>query len=272
MLRTGIFTVAIALLFSLPATAQLGQLWSDFQLYTVGLQEYFKDNIAATLQPMDSETASAIDASKGVLNIPNPIFVNQTLNNDILINSLSDSFENNSIIYAQDINSEIYRLITRGRVAAFLEPDAQNRLKGKLESTENAIKTINESTSEATEKYQNLLTDVVGDFTGANAVNQLTSLFGSAQSSLQLQTIKIQGEQAKMVGELLGQSIDMGQSLQYSNLNLASISQQMEQVNRARRIDSSAEAARLLRNTAQSDLLGRESVEVREGRSEGVRE
>ena len=83
-------------------------------------------------------------------------------------------------------------------------------------------------------------------------------MLGYTQSNLQLQTIKIHGEQANIVGELLGQSIYMGQYLQDANLNLASITQQMEQVNRARIIDSSAESGRLFRNVAQSDLLGRE--------------
>ena len=48
------------------------------------------------------------------------------------------------------------------------------------------------------------------------------------------------------------------QSLQYSNLNLASISQQMDDINRSRRVDSATETARLMRTTAQIDLFGRE--------------
>ena len=106
--------------FSLRAAAQLGQLWSDFQSYAVELQNYFKDNIITTLEPLDVEADSAFDSSKGVLNIPNPILTNQIVSNDIIINSLTDSFENNSVVYSQNVSNEIYRLITRGRVAGFL--------------------------------------------------------------------------------------------------------------------------------------------------------
>ncbi|MDJ0799977.1 MAG: hypothetical protein QNJ51_24750 [Calothrix sp. MO_167.B12] len=257
MVRAGVFIVAIALLFSLPATAQLGRLWSDFRLYAEDLQNYLQDNLGQTLQSVESEADIAIETDEKVLNIPNPLGINQAINNEIIVNSLTDEFENNSLIYAQDINNEIYRFITRGRVAAFLEPNSQIRLRNKLRSTENAIKTIAESTRDANNNYSDFLNDIPGNLTGTSALNQLTSLLGRTQSRFQLQSVRIQGEQAQFVGELLGQTIEMRQSLQYSNLNLASISQQMEQVNRARRVDSSAEAARLLRNTSQTDLLGR---------------
>ncbi len=261
--RTAISTVAIALLLSLPATAQLvsettqlGRLWSDFQLYTTELQDYLIDNLEKTLQSVESEVDIALEASKGELDIPNPLSANQTISNEIIVNSWSDEFENNPVVFAQDVNNEINRLITKARVGVFLQPEAQIRLKDKLVNTENGIKAIAEITNEATDSYQNLINEV-GSITSRNVTNQLSSLLGLNQSQSQLQTVRIQGEQAKMTGELLGQTIEMRQSLQYSNLNLANISQQIEQENRARRFDSSAEAARLLRNTFQTDLLGR---------------
>ena len=44
------------------------------------------------------------------------------------------------------------------------------------------------------------------------------------------QTVKIQQEQSKIVAETFAQTLQTNQSLQYSNLNLANISQQMEEV------------------------------------------
>jgi hypothetical protein len=77
------------------------------------------------------------------------------------------------------------------------------------------------------------------------------------QANLQLQSIKIQTEQAKMAAETLAQGLQNNQSLQYQNLNLANISQQMAIANRSQRVETAAEAARLLRATSQMDLLGR---------------
>ena len=76
------------------------------------------------------------------------------------------------------------------------------------------------------------------------------------------ETILVQKLQAKIVAETFAQSIQTNQSLQYSNLNLANISQQAEEANRARRVDTSTEAARLLRATSQLDLFGREKEKV----------
>ncbi len=258
--RAAISTVAMALLLSLPATAQLlpetpqlGQLWSDFQSYATELQDYFENNLEKTLQSVESEVDIALETSKGELNIPNPLNANQTISSEIIVNSWSDEFENNPVVYAQNVNNEINRFITRGRVGVFLGPEAQIRLRDKLTSTEDAIKKIARITSDADDSYRALL----DGFAGGVADAALNSLISRTQSTLELQNIQIQGEQAKITGEVLGQTIEMRQSLQYSNLNLASISQQVEQGNRARRFDSSAEAARLLRNTFQTDLLGR---------------
>jgi hypothetical protein len=71
------------------------------------------------------------------------------------------------------------------------------------------------------------------------------------------ETIKIQQEQSKIVAETFAQTLQNNQSLQYSNLNLANISQQAEEANRARRVETSTEAARLLRASSQLDLFGR---------------
>ena len=60
------------------------------------------------------------------------------------------------------------------------------------------------------------------------------------------------------MAENLAQVMQNNQFLQYSNLNLANISRQVEQANQTRRVDTAAEAARLLRTSAQIDLFGRE--------------
>ena len=74
---------------------------------------------------------------------------------------------------------------------------------------------------------------------------------------MQLQNIEIENQQSKIIADNLGQTIKLNQNLQYSNLNLANISQEIESSNRAVRVNTSAEAARLLRTTSQVDLLGR---------------
>jgi hypothetical protein len=107
----------------------------------------------------------------------------------------------------------------------------------------------------------NELEQLVSSVSGmANIPPFLTAKLNSNQSDLQRQNIKIQTEQAKIIGETLAQNIQINQSLQYSNLNLANISQQIEESNRDRRLDIATESARLLRTATQMDLLGRQTA------------
>ncbi|NJS16863.1 MAG: hypothetical protein HC787_08450, partial [Nostocaceae cyanobacterium CSU_2_110] len=96
MNKTFFLTVSLTLI-TLPAIAQLGNVWTDFQNYAIDLQNYLKDNISDTLQPVESETQTAINSFNGELNIPNPVAVRKSLNDNIIINSLSDNFENNPV-------------------------------------------------------------------------------------------------------------------------------------------------------------------------------
>jgi hypothetical protein len=137
--------------------------------------------------------------------------------------------------------------------------EGQRRLKDKLEETENIITTIVETANNAEQSNQNLLGDILAKIpTIENVAQQLSAQTSANQINLQLQSLKVQSEQSKIIGETLAQTMQTNQYLQYSNLNLASISQQMEEMNRTRRVDSATEAARLMRTTSQIDLFGRE--------------
>ena len=252
------FTVSLTFVISLPTMAQLGNVWSDFQNYAIDLQDYLKDNISDSLQPVESEAQMAINSFTGELNIPNPVAVRKSLSDDITVFSLSDTFENNPAVNAKSVGNEIERQLTRGVVVSILGEEAQIRLRNKLENIDNSLDSTARIAQEARENSQNILndiTEVAGDVS-----NPLSPFLNQSQSELiklQLQNIQIESEQSKMIGENLAQTMQLHQSLQYSNLNLANISQEMEESNRARRVNTSAEAARLLRTTSQVDLIGR---------------
>ncbi|MCJ8279371.1 MAG: hypothetical protein MJK14_05395 [Rivularia sp. ALOHA_DT_140] len=111
---------------------------------------------------------------------------------------------------------------------------------------------------EIRENSQNILDDITE--TAGSISNPLSPLLGQSQSrliELQLQNIEIENQQSKIIAENLGQTLQLNQNMQYYNLNLANISQEIEESNRARRVNTSAEAARLLRTTSQVDLIGR---------------
>jgi hypothetical protein len=257
MRKLTLLTIAFSSLLVLPAMA-IGQVWTDFQSYSVDLQNYLRSNVNDTFRPLDIRTQGALSSNTGELNIPDTIAAGKQVRDDIIINSISGKYENNSAVNGAGVSNEINRLVTRGAVVGVIGANGQLRLKTKLEDTERSIETISKSAEDADDIFSQLSNTIT------DTVCQLTNGMPSpgcarAQSNLQLQTIKILVEQSKINAENLAQTVQTNQSLQYSNLNLASISQQVEETNRARRVDSAAEAARLLRTTSQIDLFGRKN-------------
>ena len=257
MKKTIFLTLSFTFIASLPAIAQVGNVWVDFQNYASDLQNYLTDNIS-NIQPFDSEAQTAINSFNGELNIPNPVAVRKSLNEDITINSLSDNFENNPAVNAKSVGNEIDRQLTRSIAVGVLGEEAQIRSKIKLENLEESLIRTTDNIQEIRENSQNILDDITE--TAISSSNPLSPLLGQSQSrliELQLQNIEIENGQSKMIAENLGQTLRLNQNLQYSNLNLANISQEIEELNRSRRVNTSAQAARLLRTTSQVDLIGR---------------
>jgi gas vesicle protein len=257
MHKLTLLTFSLSFLLILPATAQLGRAWTDFKSYSVDLQNYLKNNLSTTLKPIEPQANTVIYDATGELNIPDPTAVEQRLNQQIPLTSISDNFENNSAVRSILVSNEINRLITRGAILGLLGTNGQIRLKTKLETTENILDNIAEIANDADKNNQQILDQIQSTVSKLSGVPGLASLLNASQSGIQLQAIKIQSEQSKILAENLSQTMQGNIFLQYSNLNLANISQQMEEVNRTRRVDTSAEAARLLRTTSQIDLFGR---------------
>ena len=264
MKKIALLTLSLSFLIILPATAQLGKVWTDFQSYSTDLQNYLTNNVNDSLKPVEFQSQNAITGATGELTIPNPVEAGERVSTDIFLNSISDKFENNPVVRSSLVSNEINRLITRSSAASVLGVNGQIRSKTKLQDTENRLENIGVFTDDLDENQQTFLNDIQEQIGRAMSMNPTTGLVGELlgirqQTNLQYEQVKIQREQVKIVAETLGQTIQTNQSLQYTNLNLASLSQQMEDTNRARRVDASAEAARLLRTTSQTDLFGREN-------------
>ncbi|MDZ7954738.1 hypothetical protein [Nostoc sp. DedQUE09] len=273
MRKTTIFTFTLlSSLAILPAVAQvqtsgLGQVWSDFQSYSKDMQDYFQyNNLNDTLNPLEEgQSRIAIENAKGDLKIPNPVAAGQKIRDDSINYSYnsdakSSRFENNAAVRGNLVSNELNRIITRGVAVGVLGKNGQIRTKTKLENTEKSLEDIEGFAQEIQENNNTFLGRIqeginVGGKTDqtVKAISGLADLLGVSQ----VQMMRIQQEQIKIVAETFGQTLQNNQALQYSNLNLANISQQAEEANRARRVETSTEASRLLRATSQLDLFGR---------------
>ncbi|WP_298914577.1 hypothetical protein [uncultured Nostoc sp.] len=279
MRKTTIFTLTLLSLAILPAMAQvqlgggLGEVWTNFKSYSTDMGKYFQNNLSENLNPVETQSRNALDSAKGntELKIPNPVDAGQNVRDNIINESYrseskASRFENNAAVRANLVSNELNRFITRGAAEAILGKDGQNRTQVKLENTENTLKDIDAISDTAgagnnldSVRFDNLSKGLKQAAIDAGAVATLSGLseLGKILNENNLQTIKIQRAQSAIIGETFAQTIQTNQSLQYSNLNLANISQQAEEANRARRVDTSTEAARLLRATSQLDLFGR---------------
>ncbi|MBP5971739.1 hypothetical protein HW132_03070 [Brasilonema sp. CT11] len=251
IIMTSFFVVAF--LGTLPAIAELGTVWTDFQLYTTDFTNYITNNISETLNPVELQTQSAITSSSGDLNLPNPNYASQYTRDQITQYSVSDKFENNPAVYGKDVSSEVNRYITRSAVEGVFGRDGQTRLKGKLQDTENTVKRVNQLTQQARQANSNAQQPCLP--VGSSGVPDATCQATKSLLEVSFQNFRLQADQSKMMGETLGNTIQLRNDIQYSNLNLADISQQMNEANRARRVGTSAEVARLLRVTSQTDLF-----------------
>lgn len=256
MRKTTILTITFISLLALPAVAQVGYVWDDIQSYATDLRNYINNNIGNTVEPV-LITQTSINTTTGKLNIPDPLAAGQQVSDNIIFNSLreNDKFENNSTVYSNLLSNEILRLITRGAATGVLGEAGQRRTQNKLEQTQNNVKAFIEDSNTQNQLQQaiNSISGIGGGtFTGSMTSTSWTALLTANQENLQ-----IQKEQLKVNTESFAQSVRLEQSLQYTNLNLANLSQQFEENNRARRVDSATEAARLLRVSSQTDLFGR---------------
>ncbi|ACK71580.1 conserved hypothetical protein [Gloeothece citriformis PCC 7424] len=250
-------TLLLVLASIVPAKAQLGQIWGDFYGYTLDLQSYVRNNVSQTLKPLEFNVQSSLQEFTGEVNLPNPVLAGERVGNDILFYSLSDKFENNPVVRAQLIQNEIDRLVTLGAISSYWGESGQVRLKNLLDNSQKSINDINQYSQEADQIYQNILSKIASGASQLTGINGITANLSTNQSNLQLLTIKIESEQAKILTENLGQAVKTNQFLLYSNLNLSNIAKQIEETNQSRRVNASAETARLLKITAQADLLGR---------------
>lgn len=272
MRKTTILTLTLLSLAILPVMAQqdqtlVGQVWSDFQSYSRDLQDYFQyKNLSENLNPLELESQNALTttSNEGELKIPNPVAAGQKVRDNVIdysyrSQSRASRFENNAAVRGNLVSNELNRLITRGVAVGVLGTNAQSRIKGKLENLQSEL--FDSSSSGGTGSGPNAsCSSIVGSkptdptYITCQLIEQLVTQLLNPNT----ETIQIQKLQSRIVAETFAQTIQMNQSLQYSNLNLANISQQAEETNRARRVDTSTEAARLLRATSQLDLFGRE--------------
>lgn len=260
----GLVVCLLGLVGGLPAIAQVVQGLGEFGEYATDMRNYLTNNIS-DFRPWETQTQTAINNSSGAVNIPNPNTAGKNARGQMTQYSLSDKFENNSAVRGEMVSNEIDRQITRASVEGVLGTNGQNRLREKLQNNEANMTRINQDIQEISQQVNqsinqaaNCLNLPIPDPSRPNVNLNLECIkvdLLKSISQLESRNLDLQKQQLDMANDTMLATIQMRQDLQYSNINLTNISEQMDEVNRSQRVNTSAEVARLLRTTSQSDLL-----------------
>lgn len=272
--------VIFAILVARPATAEeLGQVWMQFQQYMKDLQAYIDEKLPESVKPLDNSAELATEA-QGELGIPNPNQVRENVRDRITPDSPADAFEHNSVLRREGVSNELDRQSTRTAIEGELGKEGQARTKVVIEQTEETVDNIQSISAAASQQklpgnLQQIdgilqrIEGVAGAAESADNTQDVVKLLVRAQfeqsrvlrqawfgqASLQADAMQTQSEQSKILGQMLSSSIGIHKDLQFSNLNLTNISQQMDAANRVNRVEAAASAARLFKIAAQTDLL-----------------
>lgn len=172
-----------------------------------------------------------IKDSQGEMGIPNPNEVRGRIDEGAVTSSpadIPDAFEINKVVWGTYAGNQIERDLTRTGIESVLGEAGQNRMKQEIDMTQETVKGI------ATDADQAQKLDVTQD--------------------VQKKQIRVMAQQSMLLGAMRADAIQARVDTQYTNLNLSNISRGMDEANRARRVEESAQSAKLLLLASQSHL------------------
>lgn len=177
------------------------------------------------------EISKIIKDSQGGMGIPNPNEVRGRIDKEAITSlpaDIPDAFEINKVVWGTYAGNQIDRDLTRMGIESVLGETGQNRMKQEIDTTQETVEGI------ATDADQAQKLDVTQD--------------------VQKKQIRVMAQQSMLLGAMRADAIQARVDTQYTNLNISNISRGMDEANRARRVEESAQSAKLLLLASQSHL------------------
>lgn len=183
---------------------------------------------------LGKDAGEAVKQTTGAMGLPNPVeaqdILKDLLKKQDFAGKPPDAFESNKTVYTHvTAADEITRQSSRSRVDSVLGKEGQELTKKRYELTQQAVQNSQKANQDAQAKT--VTQDVVKE------------------------QIKIQNAANQIMQSVHDSTQKTHEDLQYTNLNLADISNAADANNRARRIASDADAARLAQVSSQVDLF-----------------
>ena len=272
----------IGLISVLPAMADIcsdsdnlsiGCVWDDFTKQTGSIWQLTEAQINNILNNSTRMESDEFIGAYEEGTLPDPINArNNTSALDEQTNLQNDPFEANSIIRGDLVSNELDRLMTRGSIDGVFGQQGQEQTLALLDGTQANVEEIdfahNRANETANRVKENIAYGTISAYEGAagrgtsfmptnERIGYLISLQSDQSkmigdlSELQVDLIETQSRQAQISGQLLSGNTQLRHDLQYTNLNLTNISEQMDEGNRIKRVETAASGAQLFRVGSQ---------------------
>lgn len=169
--------------------------------------------------------------SQGEMGIPNPNSVRGKINAGAVTfepADIPDAFEINKVVWGTYAGNSFDRDLTRLGIETVLGELGQQQMKQEIDSTQETVSGI----ATDAESAQNL--DVTQD--------------------VMKKHIRVLAQQSLILGAIRADALQARLDTQYTNLNITNISRSLDESNRSRRVEQSAQAAKLLFIASQAHL------------------
>ena len=177
------------------------------------------------------DISDIIKDSQGGMGIPNPNEVRGRIDEGAVTSEpadIPDAFEINKVVWGTYAGNQIDRDLTRMGIESVLGEAGQKRMRQEIDATQKTLAGI------ATDADQSQKLDVTQD--------------------VQKKQIRVMAQQSLILGAMRADALQARVDTQYTNLNITNISRSLDETNRARRVEDSAQAAKLLSIASQSHL------------------
>lgn len=214
--------------FTNPLSGFLSDIQAQFEQFTTVLKSQNQE-LAQKLEPVLKDLEQGLEEATGAMKIIDPIVARQQVEDGDRSDGVEGIFEQNSVNRDRIIANVLDREINRSMVAAILGKSGQEQTKKILNATQSSVETVANEAELA--QQEESTQEVIKRLASQN--QQQAAILGSLNSNVQEQK----------------------QATQMGNLQLANISEAVDEANLAQRNEITTEADNVRQISAQSGLF-----------------
>ena len=235
--RIAITSLLVTTLMAAPirpvAASQVDTTFTDiFSLFRQSFEStkaYVEQTLADWIAPLPGDLQGVIQTTLGDLGLMDPNQVREVITEELTATLERDLVQSDSLYASLELANEVDRQMTRAQVDAVLGQGGQSATRDKITWIEDTIGQVQQHAD-----------------TAQTAVSTQAAIKQMAQQN---------ARQSEILGAVQSELLQSRQDAQLTNLNLANMSQNLDQEARARRLQALGNALDTLQISAQARLF-----------------